>query len=82
MLRVLLINVGQLAGTEMITEVIRPFFSAESQMLLNISAILSSITTAFISLPADNIKVKLQKQTPDNILYSGIYDCFKKTIQR
>jgi hypothetical protein len=43
---------------------------------------LTALATAFISLPADNLKVKLQKQTPDIILYAGIFDCFSKTLQR
>ena len=82
MLRVLLINVGQLAGNEIISELIKPFFVEHSFLLNNISAILASFLTAFLSLPADNLKVKLQKQTPDTLLYSGIGNCLTKTIQR
>lgn len=82
MLRVLLINVGQLAGNEIITGMLSPFFHEKSQILLNLSAVLASLTTSFLSLPADNIKVKMQKQTPDVLLYSGVSDCFMKSIQR
>jgi len=82
MLRVLLINVGQLAGNDIITSVLNPFFEDRSQILLNISAILASLITAFLSLPADNIKIKMQKQTPDFLLYSGVFDCFFKSVQR
>jgi hypothetical protein len=48
----------------------------------NLVASLASLLTSFISLPADNIKVKLQKQHKNNQLYAGIWDCFLKTIQR
>ena len=82
MLRVLLINVGQLAGNDIITSMLNPFFKEKSQILLNLSAILASLTTAFLSLPADNIKVKMQKQTPDGLLYTGVSDCFLKSVQR
>lgn len=39
-----------------------------------------SVLAAFLSLPADNIKVKLQKQALHNKLYKGIWDCMLKTI--
>lgn len=45
-------------------------------------ATLASVLTSFISLPADNIKVKLQKQHKNNQIYKGIWDCFMKTVQR
>lgn len=53
-----------------------------SWLLHNLSAILASLLTAFLSLPADNIKVKLQKQTPDNIMYTGIWNTLTTTIKR
>lgn len=43
---------------------------------------MASVLTAFISLPADNLKVKLQKQTSDCIVYKGIWDCLSKTMKR
>ena len=43
---------------------------------------MAAVLTAFISLPVDNLKVKLQKQTSDNIIYKGIGDCLSKTMQR
>lgn len=47
----------------------------------NLSATLASILTSFISLPADNLKVKLQKQHKNNQNYKGISDCFIKSVQ-
>lgn len=82
MLKVLLVNIGQLAGNEMITDIITPFFQEKSELVLNVSAVLASVLTAFISLPADNVKVKLQKQTPDNMVYRSIADCLRKSVHR
>ena len=38
--------------------------------------------TALISLPADNIKTKIQKSLKLDKTYSGIFDCFVKTVSR
>lgn len=48
----------------------------------NLVATLASVLTSLISLPADNIKVKIQKQHKSNMIYAGIWDCFMKTLQR
>ena len=61
-LRVLLINFGQLAAHEKISDLIKPYFRDDSKMRDNTSAIMASVFTGCISLPADNIKVKLQKE--------------------
>ena len=48
----------------------------------NLTALLASLLTAGISLPVDNIKVKLQKQDKDSMVYKGIGDCLVKSIKR
>lgn len=59
--RVILINIGQLASNDIIKEYLRPLFTDHQSLLANVSALLASVVTSTISLPADNIKVKLQK---------------------
>ncbi len=46
------------------------------------SSVLASILTALMSLPADNIKVKLQKSLKGDGDYKGILDCLMKTVRR
>lgn len=82
-LRVALINVGQLASKEIIADELDYYVPQVPKAIKdNVVATLASVLTSFISLPADNIKVKLQKQHKDNQLYKGIWDCFVKTLQR
>ena len=49
-----------------------------------IASMVSAVCTAFFSLPADNIKTKMQKQKPiDGVLpYKSMPDCFKKTLAK
>lgn len=78
-----LINVGQLASKEIIADELDYYVPQVPKAIKdNVVATLASVLTSFISLPADNIKVKLQKQHKDNQLYKGIWDCFVKTLQR
>lgn len=79
-LRVALINFGQLAGRDYISEALQPFKLKEHHN--NLVALLASALTAVISLPADNIKVKLQKQDKSENIYKGIWDCLLKSVQR
>ena len=43
---------------------------------------MASLLTAGISLPIDNIKVKLQKQDVRSVDYKGIGDCLVKSVKR
>ena len=79
-MRVALINFGQLAGRDFISDGLLPFQLKENHN--NIVAFAASGLTAVISLPADNIKVKLQKQDKAQPLYKGIFDCLLKSTQR
>jgi hypothetical protein len=79
-MRVALINFGQLAGRDIISEALEPFHLKEQHS--NIVAMAASGLTAVISLPADNVKVKLQKQDQANKIYKGIWDCVIKSVRR
>ena len=71
--RVVCINIGQLAGKDIISAKLKEF-NLGQQLHQNITAILASLLTAAISLPVDNIKVKLQKQDKLAMIYAGIGD--------
>ena len=62
-LRVVLINVGQMASNDIIRAQMEllPWLDKSPFLTHNLSAIMASLLTSLISLPADNIKVKLQK---------------------
>jgi hypothetical protein len=59
--RVGLINFGQLASTDILSDKVE-LFNLPKNIHHNVIALLASFFTSLISLPADNIKVKLQKQ--------------------
>jgi hypothetical protein len=59
--RVILINIGQMASNDIIKEYLSPTFINHPTFHANLSALLASVLTSALSLPADNIKVKLQK---------------------
>lgn len=57
----------------------------ESKLTIFTSTFITGFFTAICSLPFDNMKTKLQKQTrgPDGkYAYDGLRDCFKKSIAR
>lgn len=65
----------------------------ETMSIRLFSSAVSGVATAFLSLPFDNIKTKVMKQKkgiilyyilgPDGVLpYSGLIDCFRKSIAR
>lgn len=61
-LRVMLINVGQMASNDIIKTHLNSLLEGTNKTIINsLSAFLASFITSAISLPADNIKVKLQK---------------------
>lgn len=76
-----IINLGQLAGKDLISDFLKRF-QMKAEMHHNLTAFLASLLTSAISLPVDNIKVKLQKQDKSSTIYNGIADCFIKSIHR
>ena len=86
MLRAVAINVSMLTTYDEIKE----WFNKRSEVKdtqsirLKASAV-SGIVLSLVSLPFDNVKTKMQKMTKDangNYPYKGIFDCFKKSVQR
>lgn len=69
-----------MAGKDIISDHMVPFHLSHS-IHNNLTAFFASILTAVISLPVDNIKVKLQKQDKALVMYNGILDCFTKSIR-
>ena len=78
--RVVIINLGQLAGKDIISEELK-IFNLSSNFHNNLTALMASLLTAGISLPVDNIKVKLQKQDNNSMNYNAIGDCLVKSIR-
>lgn len=79
--RVVLINFAQLAGRDYISQYFKTFSVLDNHHN-SFVALTASLLTAIISLPADNIKVKLQKQEKGMNVYNGMWDCFVKSIIR
>lgn len=77
--RVIIINLGQLAGKDIISDKMS-VFNWSTTTHQNLTALLASVLTAVISLPVDNIKVKLQKQDNSSESYRGILHCFSRSI--
>ena len=42
---------------------------------------MGGIAVTFVGHPFDTLKVRLQTQNPDKPIYSGVVDCFRKTVQ-
>jgi solute carrier family 25 (mitochondrial oxoglutarate transporter), member 11 len=76
-----IINLGQLAGKDIISDHLQGCELSRS-VHNNLTAILASLLTGLISLPIDNIKVKLQKQDKLSMDYKGIADCLVKSVRR
>jgi hypothetical protein len=74
--------VGQLASKEILADEFDKYLRIPKLYKDNLVATLASVLTSLISLPADNIKVKIQKQHKNNMVYAGIWDCFIKSVKR
>lgn len=85
--RAILMNVGMLVSYDECKEKImkyRNLKSADMTTLL-ISSAVSGVICSFMSLPADNLRVKLQrmKANPDGTMpYAGLLDCFRRSVAR
>ena len=86
-LRALALNIAMLTSNDEIKErltAMRGLKKPDPTSVFTASAI-SGFLSAFVSLPFDNIKTKMQKQKklPDGTLpYSSFFDCFKKTVSK
>jgi hypothetical protein len=77
--KVVLLNFSQLAGRDYISEILEHYKIEEDK---NLVAMTVAVLASLLSLPADNLKVKLQKQGSGEKFYKGIWDCAVKTIRR
>jgi len=77
--RAMAMNMGQLAPYDQAKEMLKHQLG-ETKMVNILASCIAGFTAAFCSLPFDNVKTKLQKQTGNE--YSGFFDCMKKTLQR
>ena len=86
MLRAMALNTCMFVTYDTAVEVARASMGNSSETAIQIGAsALASVCTSVGSLPFDNIKTKIQKQKagPDGVMpYSGIPDCFRKSVAR
>jgi len=83
------VNLGQLAPYDEIRERLNKFTNTVDTISTRLIAAASAgFLSTFFSLPFDNMKTKLQKMVPEShrssncITYSGLTDCFIKSIKR
>ena len=86
MLRAVSINVSMLTTYDEIKEWLNKRSEVKDTQSIRLKAsAISGVVLSLVSLPFDNAKTKLQKMTKDakgNYPYTGIVDCFRKSIQR
>jgi solute carrier family 25 oxoglutarate transporter 11 len=83
--RAMALNAGQLATFEEIKQYVTKIRGQNDAITRIIAGIGSGIICSCVSLPFDNVKTKLQKMKADaqgNVPYTGMIDCFKKSIAR
>jgi len=84
--RAMLINMGMLATFDECKERINKMTGTKDTTSTKIiSSFISGVVCACVSLPADNLKTKLQrmKAGPDGkMAYTGLLDCFVKSVAR
>ncbi|CAD8135842.1 unnamed protein product [Paramecium pentaurelia] len=86
-LRAIAITVGQLTTYDEIKQWCMKIFLRKKETMSDriMASVGAGVVTSVLSLPFDNMKTKLQKmklQTNGKYPYSGVADCFLKTIQR
>lgn len=86
LVRGIVVNLGMLAPYDEIRERMNKWTGTVDTMSTKIAASGGAgFLASFFCLPFDNVKTKLQKMKPDHagvLPYSGITDCFVKSIQR
>lgn len=81
--RAMSINLGMLAPYEEAKTRLKPYFG-EGYITYITSSFIAGFLAAFLGLPPDNLKTKMQKMKagPDGKLpYTGFFDCVKKTVK-
>lgn len=84
--RAMVLNLGMLAPYDEVKERLNQYYgTTDTTQTKLIASATAGLLSSFMSLPFDNIKTKLQKMKPDatgKLPYTGIIDCFGKTISR
>lgn len=82
--RAMAMNLGSIACFDQMKEMLNASFGTkDSNQARLIASMGSSVVCAYLSLPFDNVKVKLQKMkigADGKKPYSGFFDCLKKSI--
>ena len=71
---------GMLAVGDHLKESFSPLMPTWYALVL--SSLLAGLCSAFVSLPFDLLKTRLQSQSAASPLYSGILDCALKTLRK
>jgi solute carrier family 25 oxoglutarate transporter 11 len=79
-LRAVVLNMGMLAVGDQLNEVFKPHLDVFPALIL--SSLLAGLCSAVVSLPADLLKTRLQSQSAAAPLYTGIWDCATRTLQK
>jgi len=86
MTRAIALNCAQLVSYETVKESLTTSLKNSSALTIQIYAsLVSSVFTAFFSLPFDNLKTKLQKQKANSkgiLPYKGMLDCIQVSLAR
>ena len=84
--RAMCMNLGQLSSFDSFKETVMKFRDGKWDMASRvITSTMSGIVAVFVSLPADNLKTKLQKmkRLPDGTFpYYGFFDCLVQSVER
>ena len=79
------VNVGQLVSFDEFKVIVTKVRGEWDDWARIYTCMLSGVVCAVVALPADNIKTKIQKMKANadgTLPYSGMYDCFLKSVKR
>ena len=82
--RAMSMNLSMLVTFDIVKDYLEANYS-KGKLTVFLSTCVSGVFLSLASLPFDNMKTKLQKQTKGadgKYLYDGLRDCLKKTVQR
>ncbi len=81
--RAMALNLGMLAPYEECKQRLKPYWGTGYKTCIA-SSFVAGFLAAFMCLPFDNVKTKMQKMkrgTDGKLPYSGFFDCFAKSIK-
>lgn len=84
--RAMSVNLGQLVSFDEFKDLVLKYRDGQWDFLSRVyTTMLSGVVCATVSLPADNLKTKLQKMKEckeGKLPYNGMLDCFVKSVKR